>query len=44
VIFAEIALTKDFKIAPDIGLFFGLTSATPDVTLKLNIGVPLPQN
>jgi hypothetical protein len=40
-IFTEIALTRDFKIAPDIGLLFGMTRATPDVALKLNIGVPL---
>ena len=40
-IFTEIALTKDFKITPDIGLLFGLTSATPDLALKLNVGIPL---
>lgn len=40
-IFTEIALTKDFKITPDIGLLFGLTPATPDVAIKLNIGIPL---
>jgi hypothetical protein len=42
VIFTEIALTKDFKVSPDIGLLFGLTASTPDVAVKLNIGVPLP--
>ena len=42
-IFTEIALTKDFKITPDIGLLFGLTPATPDVAIKLNIGIPLHQ-
>jgi hypothetical protein len=42
-IFTEIEVAKDFKISPDIGLLFGLTSATPDVALKLNIGVPLHQ-
>jgi hypothetical protein len=41
VIFTEIEVAKGFKITPDIGLLFGLTSATPDVALKLNIGVPL---
>ena len=41
VIYADIPLTKDFKITPDIGLLFGLTSATPDVVLKLNVGIPL---
>lgn len=40
-IFTEIALTKDLKITPDIGLLFGLTRATPDVALKFNVGVPL---
>lgn len=40
-IFTEIALSDDFKITPDIGLLFGLTSATPDVALKLNVGIPL---
>jgi len=43
VIFTEIALAKDFKITPDIGLLFGLTPATPDVALKLNVGIPLHQ-
>ena len=40
-IFTEIELTKDFKITPDIGVFFGLTPATPDVAIKLNVGIPL---
>jgi len=40
-IFIEIELTKDFKITPDIGVFFGLTPATPDVAIKLNVGIPL---
>jgi len=43
VIFTEIALSKDFKISPDVGLLFGLTRGTPDVALKLNVGVPLNQ-
>lgn len=43
VVYAEIALTKDLKITPDIGVLFGLTDATPDVTFKFNIGVPLHQ-
>ena len=42
-VFTEIALSKDFKITPDIGVLFGLTPATPDVTLKLNVGIPLHQ-
>ncbi len=41
VVFTEIEVTKDFKITPDIGLLFGLTRATPDVALKLNVGIPL---
>lgn len=40
-IFTEIALTQDVTINPDIGLLFGLTEATPDVAIKLNIGIPL---
>jgi hypothetical protein len=41
VVFTEIELSKDFKIAADVGLLFGLTPATPDVALKVNFGVPL---
>lgn len=40
-VFAEVPITKDFSIAPDVGLLFGLTRATPDVALKLNVGIPL---
>ena len=43
-IFTEIELTKGFKITPDIGLLFGVTRETPDIALKLNIGVPLHQH
>lgn len=43
VVYTEIALTRDLKITPDIGVLFGLTEATPDVTFKFNIGVPLHQ-
>ena len=42
-IFTEIAVSNDLKITPDIAVLFGLTSATPDVALKLNVGVPLHQ-
>jgi hypothetical protein len=42
-IFTEFAVTKDLKIAPDLGLLFGMTQATPDVALKLNVGIPLQQ-
>jgi hypothetical protein len=41
VLFTEIELSKDFKLAVDVGLLFGLTPATPDVALKVNFGVPL---
>ncbi len=40
-IFTEIELAKDFKITPDIGVFYGLTPATPHVAIKLNVGIPL---
>jgi hypothetical protein len=40
-IFAEIELARDFKITPDIGVFYGLTPATPHVAIKLNVGIPL---
>ena len=40
-IFTELTLGNGLKIAPDLGLLFGLTHATPDVALKLNIGIPL---
>ena len=43
VVYAEIPLGRDFKITPDIGVLFGLTRATPDVALKLNVGIPLYQ-
>jgi hypothetical protein len=43
VVYAEVPLGRDFKIAPDIGVLFGLTRATPDVALKLNVGIPLHQ-
>jgi hypothetical protein len=40
-LFSEIAITKDYAITPDLGVLFGLTKGTPDVTVKLNIGIPL---
>ncbi|MDX2158347.1 MAG: hypothetical protein SFW09_17760 [Hyphomicrobiaceae bacterium] len=40
-VFTELALARDVKITPDLGLLFGLTRGTPDVALKLNVGVPL---
>ena len=41
VIYNEIKLREDFKLAVDVGLLFGLTDATPDVALKVNYGIPL---
>ena len=41
VVYTEIALGPDFKITPDIGVLFGLTRATPDLAVKLNVGIPL---
>ena len=40
-LFATIKLGEHLTITPDVGLFFGLTDATPSLTLKLNVGVPL---
>lgn len=40
-LFTTIKLTNDLTITPDVGLFFGLTEATPDLTLKFNVGIPL---
>jgi hypothetical protein len=40
-LFATIKLGEHLTITPDVGLFFGLTEATPNLTLKLNVGVPL---
>jgi hypothetical protein len=40
-IFTEIEITKDYSISPDLGILFGLTKGTPDVAIKLNVGIPL---
>ena len=40
-LFATIKLGEQLTITPDVGLFFGLTEATPSLTLKFNVGVPL---
>jgi hypothetical protein len=40
-IFTEVDLGRDFKVTPDLGVLFGLTRSTPDVAVKLNVGVPL---
>ena len=40
VLFAEIAVGA-LKLTPDFGLLFGLTPATPDLTIKFNVGVAL---
>jgi len=42
-LFATLKITDELTITPDVGVFFGLTQATPDVTLKLNVGIPLSQ-
>jgi hypothetical protein len=42
-LFMTIKLANDLTITPDVGLFFGLTEATPNVTLKFNVGIPLLQ-
>ena len=41
VLFAEIAVGDLKKLTPDFGLLFGLTPATPDLTIKFNVGVAL---
>jgi len=40
-LFATIKLGEHLTITPDVGLFVGLTEATPSLTLKLNVAVPL---
>jgi hypothetical protein len=40
-VFTEIEIAKDYSITPDLGILFGLTKGTPDVAVKLNVGVPL---
>jgi hypothetical protein len=40
-IFTEIEIHKDYSITPDLGILFGLTKGTPDVAIKLNVGIPL---
>ena len=41
VLYTEVELHRDFKIAMDVGVMVGLTEATPDMALKLNFGIPL---
>jgi hypothetical protein len=41
VLYGEVEVAKNFKIAPSIGVLFGLTSATADVALKLNVDIHL---
>lgn len=43
VLYKEVELAKGVTIAPDVGVLFGLTRATPDVAVKLNVGIPLYQ-
>ena len=42
-LFTNVQLTDNLTITPDIGLLFGLTDATPDITIKFNVGIPLAQ-
>ena len=37
VLFREFELGKGIKVEPSVGVLFGLTPATPDVTLRLNV-------
>ena len=39
VLYKQFDLDRATKVEPSIGVLFGLTSATPDVTLKFNIDV-----
>ncbi len=41
VLYTEIPIRPDFKIAAEAGVLFGLTPGTPDAALKVNIGIPL---
>jgi hypothetical protein len=41
ILYREIEVAKTFRLAPSIGLLFGLTSSTPDVALKLNLDIHL---
>ena len=43
VLYTELELAKGVTIAPDVGVLFGLTRATPDVAVKFNVGIPLYQ-
>jgi hypothetical protein len=40
VVYTEISLWG-LKLTPDIGVLFGLTRPTPDLTFKINVGLPL---
>jgi hypothetical protein len=41
VLFTEVEVAKAFKIEPSVGVLFGLTSATSDVTLRFNVDIHL---
>ena len=41
VLYSEVEVAKDFKIEPSVGVLFGLTSATPDFTLRFNVDIHL---
>ena len=41
VLYGEVEVAKNFKIEPSFGVLFGLTSATPDITLRFNVDIHL---
>ncbi len=41
VLYTEIGLAEHVKIAPSVGVLFGLTPATPDVALRINMDIHL---
>jgi len=41
VAYMELDLGHGVKVEPSLGVLFGLTEATPDTTIKFNLGVPL---
>lgn len=41
VVYLEGELWKDRPVSADFGVLFGLTDATPDIAIKLNIGIVL---
>jgi hypothetical protein len=41
VLYTEVEVAKNLKLAPSIGLLFGLTPATADVALRFNVDIHL---